>query len=86
MRTECEVTSTRALYNIIIKVPSCKRLAACEMALDVIGQKLGTDSYMYNSIMTMKVVCLVHGGLRRLMEDCEKSLPVHPLSGGSTDA
>lgn len=64
-RTECEMSSTRTLYNHMIKIPACKRLAACEMVLKLIEEELGHESYMYESITTMKVVCLVHEKLHR---------------------
>lgn len=63
MASDCEVTSTRTIYNHLIKVPTAKRLQACERVLDIIDSFLGKDSYMYESITTFKVVCLVHSSL-----------------------
>ena len=50
----------RTLFNILVKVPTDRRLEAAAAALDIVEAHLGTDCPLYRSVKTLHVVCLVH--------------------------
>lgn len=89
MRTESEVACTKTMYRVLVRVPTSKRLQACEGALQIIDSYLGEDSYMYQSIMTIKVVCLVHEMVNELhhehdLESLEEPPPNLPRPAAET--
>ena len=55
-----EQAACRTLFNILIKVPTDRRLEAAAAALDIVEGHLGTDCPLYRSVKTLHVVCLVH--------------------------
>lgn len=60
-----QMESARVLYNALIKVPTEHRLEAVTEALRIIESMLGDACYLYKSLQTMQVCCLVH---QRLVE------------------
>ena len=67
-----QAESARVLFNALIKVPTKHRLEAVTEALKLIRSMLGEASYLYKSLLTMQVCCLVHSRLAELRRKHEK--------------
>lgn len=50
----------RTLFNILVKVPTDRRLEAAGAALEIVERNLGMESPLYRTVKTLHVVCLVH--------------------------